>query len=83
MLITDDGHFVFDCEDEVTSALRLIRGIHKNGFVNTSDQTWKLWVNSDFGKKTTGEHIIVLIWCTVFLQRLMYSIICHTQKVFP
>jgi hypothetical protein len=26
-----------------------------------------------------GDHIIVMIWSTVFLQRLMYSVICHQQ----
>lgn len=79
MKITDDGHVIFEDDGEFRSALRLIHGIHKGGLVNTSHEIWKQWIESDFGKKTMGDHIIVLIWCTVFLQRLMYSVICDQQ----
>jgi hypothetical protein len=83
MLITADGHFVFQDDIEVLSGLGLMRAIHKDGFVNTQDSIWKTWVSSDFGKKTAKDNIIVLIWSTVFLQRLTYSLLCHIQGVNP
>jgi hypothetical protein len=81
MKVTPDGHFVFHNTEEVLSAIRLARGIHKEGLVNTSHEIWKTWVSSDYGKLVMEEHIIVLVWCTVFLQRLMFSIICHLEGV--
>jgi hypothetical protein len=77
MKVTSDGHFIFHDTEEVLSAIRLARGIHKGGLVDTSNQIWKLWLTSDCAVKVMTDYNVVLVWTTVFLPRLMWSIIVH------
>jgi hypothetical protein len=81
MQVTEDGHFIFDCDDEKAAAARLIRAIHKHGKVDTDDEFWRRWLLCKMGQRVLTDYNVVLVWTTVFLPRLMFSLICHLQDV--
>jgi hypothetical protein len=81
MMITPDGCFIFDSVAEVQQANRLIRAIHKDGYVNSNDEFWVRWLQSEMAQKCTSNHNVILVWTTVFLPRLMWSVLCHVQGV--
>jgi hypothetical protein len=81
MQVTDEGYFVFDCDDEVLQANRLIRAIQKQGYANSNEELWVLWLQSEMGQRCEKDAFMLIVWTTVFLPRLMWSVLCHVQGV--
>lgn len=75
MKISNTGHLVFETTEELNQALNLARAIHLDGFINTKEPMWELWLQNEKNGKNLTDFNVLLIWTAVFLPSLQWSII--------
>ena len=66
------GHFVFEDATTRMAAKSLVKASHLNGEVDLQSPFWVQW-HQEYGMAFTQPSL--MIWTTVFIPRLMWSII--------
>jgi hypothetical protein len=76
-----DGHiqFTYASEAEITNALRVAHESHTKGNVMLDCPLYSTWL-SDYGR-TIGLKEDLLTWTTVFIPKLLYSLMTHFAAI--